>query len=350
MGTDGSTVSSRVVASRTLTSNGGRVDWSRANDRIAFDRVMGADRSEVFTVRPDGTDERCVTCGDPGGLPLGIRGQPAWHPSGAFLVIQVQAASFDGNRYQFVSFGLDNDLWLVAADGTWAERLVTVGPCEASLHPHFSDSGDRLFWARRRRTGERVPQIPLDPTPCAENPWDGWSLAVAPFGRPEGGSAALGRATELFPSEGGLFESHALVGDTLWFSHTDGGRPYVDDGFTARVDGSARTNLTRSPRSWDEHASPSPAGRAYAFDSSRSFNWSPADTAAALRLELWMVADGGDPIRLTDLNAAAAPGIRVITSDFAWSPSGREIALYHADVGIGGTAQIIDLLTLDQAY
>ena len=72
-----------VVASRTLTDNGGRLDWCRATDTIAFRRVVGRGVSEVYTIDPDGSGERCLTCGTPG-LPRGIRGQPAWHPSRGF--------------------------------------------------------------------------------------------------------------------------------------------------------------------------------------------------------------------------------------------------------------------------
>jgi hypothetical protein len=112
-----------VVSRRTLTAHGGRVDWCAANNLIAFDRMTGTDSSEVFAIRPDGSAERCVTCNVPG-LPKGIRGQPAWHPSGEFLVIQVQGKFYKGSRFEFVSWGIHNDLWLIAANGKWAQRLI----------------------------------------------------------------------------------------------------------------------------------------------------------------------------------------------------------------------------------
>lgn len=349
----GSSVSPRVVASRTLTLDGGRVDWCQGSTLIAFDRTVTATETEVYTIRPDGSDERCLTCDDPDGMPTGIRGQPAWHPSCEFLVIQVQGAHYSGNRFQFVSWGIDNDLWLLAADGSWAEKLVTVGQCEASLHPQFSDAGDRLFWAVRTPTGDPIPQNPADPTPCAENPWDGWHLAVAPFGRPAGGPAVIGSRTNLYATVGGFFESHALVGNRIWFSHTAAGAPYVDDSATAdATDGGNAVNLTSSPGTWDEHAQPSPGGRAYAFNSSRGFAWAyPPDTAGTLRLELWASVDGRPPVRLTDFNGAAPAGTRVLTSDFAWGPTGRELLVYHADaIGSVVVRQVIEVLTLDAAY
>jgi hypothetical protein len=264
--------------------------------------------------------------------------------------VQVQAPSFEGNRFQFVSYGIDNELWLLAADGTWAEPILPVGRCEGALHPQFSNTGDRLFFATRRRTGVEIRQLAIDPTPCGENPWDGWALAVASFSRSGGGPASLGTPVVLYEGEGGFFESHALVGDTIWFSHTADGVPFVDDVFRAQANGSGRVNLTMSPATWDEHGQPSPGGRAWAFNSSRSFSWRPPETASTLRLELWASVGGGEPVRLTDYNGTAPSGTRVLASDFAWSPTGREIVTYHADVSASGTSQAIDVLTLDQAY
>lgn len=347
-------VSPRVVANRTLTTDGGRVDWCAANNRIAFDRVTAPGQMDVYTILPDGTGLQCVTCSNPGSMPVGVRGQPAWHPSCAFLVIQVQGSFYSGNRFQFVTWGIDNDLWVVRADGLVAQRLVTVGECAGSLHPQFSDSGDRLFWAVRQRTN--VPISASEPTPCDENPWDGWHPAVANFAWPPPWNllrpASLAGQVDLYQGEGGFFETHALVGNTIWFSHTPAGLPYVDDSYTAAADGTGRANITRSTPTWDEHAQPSPGGRAVAFNSSRGFPWShPPDLVDTLRLELWATLDGGAPVRLTKLNASSALSrTRVLTSDFAWGPSGQEIVLYHADVSGSATTQVIEILTLDQAY
>lgn len=343
--------SSIVVSRRTLTAQGGRVDWCAANDLIAFDRMTGADSSEVFAIRPDGSGERCITCNVPG-LPEGIRGQPAWHPSGEYLVIQVQGKFYRDNRFEFVSWGIHNDLWLVATDGKWAQRLIETEYLGASLHPHFSDTGDRLFWTVRESTGKKIRQRLLLKTPGRENPWDGWHLAVASFKRSATGKAELTHRTDLYRGEGGFFESHALKSNVIWFSHTRSGRPFVDDIYHARWDGTRRVNITKSPATWEEHAEPSPGGSLVTFNSSRSFDWKhPPDTAKTLRLELWARRVGsGNIFRLTDFNRQQAGRVRVLTSDYAWSPSGREIAVYYATFGPDGVTQKVDILRLDRAY
>jgi Tol biopolymer transport system component len=340
-----------VVSRRALTVHGGRVDWCAANNLIAFDRMTGDDSSEVYAIRPDGSGERCVTCNIPG-LPKGIRGQPAWHPSGEFLVIQVQGKFYKGSRFEFVSWGIHNDLWLIAANGKWAQQLIETEYLGACLHPHFSDTGDRLFWTVRESTGKQIRQRLFLKTPGKENPWDGWYLAIANFRRDVSGKVKLTNRIDLYRGEGGFFESHALRSDVIWFSHTKNGRPFVDDIYRAHWDGTQRVNITKSPATWEEHGEPSPNGSLVTFNSSRSFDWkNPPDTAKTLRLELWArETRTGNIFRLTDFNKQMANRERVLTSDYAWSPSGREIAIYYATFGRGAVTQKIDILRLDRDY
>jgi hypothetical protein len=340
-----------LVSRRTLTARGGRVDWCASNNLIAFDRMTGTDTSEVFVIRPDGNGERCITCNMPG-LPKGIRGQPAWHPSGEFLVIQVQGRFYKGSRFEFVSWGIHNDLWLIAANGKWAQRLIETEYLGASLHPHFSDTGDRLFWTVRKSTGKKIRQRLFHQTPGKENPWDGWHLAIANFKRDFSGKAKLTNRIDLYRGEGGFFESHALRSDVIWFSHTKSGRPLVDDIYRARWDGTQRVNITKSPGTWEEHGEPSPGGSLVTFNSSRSFDWkNPPDTAKTLRLELWArQMRTGNIFRLTDFNKQLKDRGRVLTSDYAWSPFGREIAVYSATFGRDSITQKIDILRFNQAY
>jgi len=340
-----------VESRRTLTARGGRVDWCAATNQIAFDRMTGTDTSEVYVINPDGSAERCVTCSAPG-LPEGIRGQPAWHPDGRFLVIQVQGKFYRGSRFEFVSWGIHNDLWLIAANGRRAQRLVETEYLGASLHPHFSDTGDRLFWTVRASTGKKIRQRLFHKTPGKENPWDGWHLVIADFKIDDTDKAKLTNHQHLYRKEGGFFESHALKADMIWFSHTKSGRPLVDDIYRARSDGTQRVNITKSPGTWEEHGEPSPNGALVTFNSSRSFDWkNPPDNAKTLRLELWArQVDTGNLLMLTNFNKQPNIPGRVLTSDYAWGPYGREIAVYYATFERNSITQKIDILRLDRSY
>src|ERR671919_3072542 len=72
------TPQSPVVKVSVIQKDAARLDWSAARDLIAFDRRGPDGKYHVFTMRPDGSDVRCVTC-DRQDLPNRHIGNPAWH-------------------------------------------------------------------------------------------------------------------------------------------------------------------------------------------------------------------------------------------------------------------------------
>jgi hypothetical protein len=337
-----------VVQRSLLTEDGGRVSWCHADDLIAFDREHADGSMDVYTIHPDGSDERCVTC-DLEGLPTGIRGQPSWHPSCEYMLIAAQGEHYGGTRFEHVAWGIHDDLWVVAADGSWSERLVEVPYLGATLHPQFSDTGDKVFWTARRSTGETV--VTIEEVPGDENQWDGWYLSVADWVSPDQGGPGLESRRDLFTDTGGFYESHGLIDDTLWFSHTADGAWLVDEGFSAALDGTGMVNHTQAEGGWDEHVDPSPNGRLVTFNSSRHVRWQhPPSTAASIELEIFAKTEDGEVIQLTRYADEMPPLTRSVTSDYAWGPDGRFIASYHVEVRLGHYEQIIEILELDQAW
>lgn len=338
-------------------TDGGRVDWCDGAELIAFDTIDASLNWQVHTVRPDGTDEQCLTCSTPG-LPATVRGQPAFHPGCEFLVIQVKDLDAPDPpgvpaRYFGPGWGIKSELWVLRADGSEAFELVTLQqPTEASLHPHFSAAGDQLFWTAR------------DVTSAAGFPWSGWYLIVAPFSFPPAGVPTVGARQDIFrtgaPDDRGFFESHELAEATLWFSRTDDGQPFVDEGFRAPLaDPNAATNLTQAPGGWDEHVAPSPGGQLVAFNSSRAGDFQhPPDAFPELSMEIFaLVVATGEVVQLTHFGDALssgdqAAGIEVVTSDYDWAPSGDRLAVYWVRKEPTGAilSQHIDLVTLDRAY
>jgi|GEM_PF-1855000 len=361
----------RVVDRRTLkASGGGRVDWSKANNLIAYDTVDDQGRWQINTIKPDGSDDICLTC-DVTGLPAGAKlGQPAWHPSGDWLVIQVENldlsyTSFALGYLSGAGWGINNDLWLIPAQGGAAQKLdgAAIGQQgEASLHPHFSDDGESLFWTRR------------DPTDKDTNilkgfNWFGWYMAVAPFSI-SNGVATVGTVQDIFrdgPSEErGFYESHQLRENTLWFSRTVapsiGINAFVDEGFNAPLNSPASMqNVTAGEGYWEEHGVESPGGDWITFNSSRIAPdvAYPPNIFASLSMGIY--------IRPRDLSEPAdllidsrhlmtddeiEDGYGIVTSDYDWSPDGTEIVTYSAKRNGTGviTTQTIEIVTLDRAY
>jgi hypothetical protein len=256
--------------------------------------------------------------------------------------------------YHGPGWGINNDLWLLAADGTWAELIAPTPLNGAALHPQFSDTGDRLFWAEREATGQNLGLA----TPGGENPWLNWHMVIAPFSRSgsgAGGVTTLGARQTPLRGTGSFFETHQLTGNSIWFSRTQGNRAYVDEGMTATADGTALANLTNNPRAWEEHAAPSPNGWLLTFNSSRDF---PFDGQAGqsfpeLQMELYALPTqngtplpGAVPIRLTQVNT---PGQQAVTADYDWGPNGRQIVSYYVLKNSSGaiTRQTIEILTLN---
>ncbi len=337
-----------VVSRLELTDDGGRVDWCHESDLIAFDREDEEGDMEVYTIQPDGTGETCVTC-DMNQFSRGIRGQPDWHPGCESMLIAVRNEHYEGTRFEHPAWGINDDLWLIAADGSWARQMVETPALGAVLHPHFSDDGSQVFWANRRSTGEPSPWD-LEDYPGDENPWDGWFLSVADFVGEDTDGPALEDQVDLYTDEGGFFESHALVDGTIWFSHTEDGDPLVDEGFSANVDGTDQVNHTDNVGGWEEHCDPSPNGRLITFNSSRhKERWAyPPDTALTLELEIFAKTEDGEIVQLTRYGEDIARWKRAVTSDYAWGPDGRHIVSYHVETFLGNYHQFIEVLELDQ--
>lgn len=345
-----------VLGERQLVSEaGGHLDWCHATNRIAFDRGARSGISEIWTIDPLGEDERCTTC-NTRGLPKGLRGHPSWHPSCRWLVIQVSNRHARGGRYEQLAWGIHHDLWAVAADGSWAEPLISAGPLGASLAPRVSRDGTRLVWSVRRSTGRRIPQKTGQRTPGAENPWDGWHIAHAKIEVGPSGHPRLAARSALFQDSagGGFYQADALVGDTLWFSHSARGAPYVDDVYRVKLSGGVPENLTRSPGVWDALADPSPKGRLVAWVSSAASEWRhPPDLASSLRLELFVLGQQGRRSRISALNDVLeheGTG-RAVAGDHAWGPDGKQIALAYAVFGTDGTlSRRIEVIELDESH
>lgn len=326
-----------VESIRLVTPSGGRLDWYKGGTHglIAYDAVVNARsrNTEVFIMKPDGSAASCVTCRTP--IPKGFIGQPAWHPDGEHLIVQAENENAGHRLFNHMSWGINNDLWLVSRDGRRAERIWRSPKNHGALHPHFDDSGRRVLFAERVATGKAIGGPRLQRMGAGgENPWDGWRIHIAEVDLSRRGEAILSNHRVLFQSRPGLYETHGFAGDDrILFSHTAGGRNYVDGIFVARADGSGRRALVHSPGTWDEHGSFSPSGGALAFVSSRADpEWRfPGSDARSLRTELFLKS-GPSVLQVTDFNRLRDPRYRYLVSDYSWDRAGRRIAAQVAPV------------------
>jgi hypothetical protein len=307
---------------RTIAEDGGRLDWSTRLNRVAFDR-MGPDRYfDVWTMNPDGTGQACLSC-DADGLPTRHVGNPAWHPSGDYLVVQAQKQSLTGEIVDFLAnpgSGLNNDLYAIDGAGrnSWQLTSVPVGS-GGVLHPHFSSDGRQLIWA------ERVSNV---------GTFGEWVIRLADF-EIQSGTPRVRNVRTLTPgAQHRFYETHGFDssgGSILFSGNPDAGLSELGiDIYRYNIASGALTNLTASAGEWDEHAHFSPAGDRIVWISSRALG--PVSDPLLLRTEFWLMnADGTGKTQLTHFNEPGRPESipgQAVAGDSDWSPDGRSILGY----------------------
>ena len=352
-------------------------EWSADGAWIAYPKRNPRDwYFDVWIVRPDGTDKRCLTCGET--TPQRNSGSVTWHPAGEFLVFTAQNEDTSGKLMDSMAqpgIGLNCNLWAMtpgdAPDGARAWQLTHI-PTDARapkgiIHPQFSHDGTRLFWAEAMGRYSKEPGLE----------WGEWSLGLADFVI-TGGVPRLENVRHLQPGESPRFyESHSWSpGDThiLFTANPEAEHPPNGlDVYTLDVRTETLTRLTHTPRDWDEHAHYSPDGATIAWMSGAELNvhfpsvrW--PGWVEYVTTELWLMdvkdalqgTDGANPRRITFFNQPDHPHHawlqeitggtdRAIVSDSSWSPDGQQIVLtlaYEAEKVPGGINSLLVLMDL----
>ncbi len=309
---------------RPLAVGGRTVDWAPRGDLIAYDKVGPDGFAQLHVAEPEGTLERCLTC-----APLEFRkrhaGNPTWHPSGRYVVFQVEKPfKIGGDLLAFLSVpgrNLGDDLWAITPDGRRFWRLTNRGERGGRvLAPRFSREGDRLVWSERVASGAGA--------------WGRWVLRVARFG--ERRNVPRLHDVETFePGPEPLFyESGDFTADdrgVLFAGNPVAGLPESGlDLWVLRLDGGELERLTSTPGELDRFARFTPDGRTVVWSSTRGLVDSvppfPRGARSAVTVsDLWrMSAAGGEPERLTrfaDVFSTDYAG-RVTVGAAAWSREG----------------------------
>lgn len=117
----------------------GRVSWAPDGRRLAFAadlRHSGGFRTDIYTVRADGSDQRRLTR-------TGDAFEPVWSPGGKLIVFSRRGRLRNSKVPYFTS-----TLWAMHADGSDGRRLTHSGEQVAELGGSFSPDGESFLFNR----------------------------------------------------------------------------------------------------------------------------------------------------------------------------------------------------------
>lgn len=159
------------MADPVFLLNGLWAEISPDGTKIAFSRFsttdLGADGTGTFQLwvaDSDGTDEVCISAS----IPTKHVGMACWHPSGDWLIVTREMASYTGLHFNaHPGKGVFVNLWAVTPDGvTWHQltdyATAAVGsPYFAepigALQAKFNSSGTKIAWSRKIGVDPEVP-------------------------------------------------------------------------------------------------------------------------------------------------------------------------------------------------
>jgi Tol biopolymer transport system component len=326
----------------TIKAQGGRLDWSRANGLVAYDRVGDDGYFDVYVMSLDRSRSTCLTCGKPMLVPQKNNGNPAWHPSGNYIVFQSEvAASRVMPFWSDPGRGINNVLWVTDAAGRELTQLTELNTSDRSsgvLHPHFSNDGTRLSWS------EIYDGATLEPGAFAGY----WRLAVADFVVGTNGPA-LRNVRRFEPSVPAFYENHGFSPDDsqLLISSNAAQPPNLqsinNDIFLVDLRTLALTRLT--DQDYNEHA--------HFFADGRKIVWMTNRDNANGGTDLWIMnPDGSGKERLTFLNQSGCPeyaGKRTISADNSVNAAGDKVLFDVKDQLFGATSSIM-MVELDRGF
>jgi Tol biopolymer transport system component len=305
----------------TLKEGGARNDW--LGERIAFDMLDA--KGEFFALhvmKQDGSEVRCLSCNHPD-LPGRHTGQPAWHPSGRYLVFQAEKKKHRKVRFEHVvtpGAGVLNDLWILDLETNRASLLREIEDARGrgTLHPHFSADGRRLSWSEMNEPGGIKQGTELG----------FWSLMVADFGV-EGGKPKLDNPRAYSPGGNAFYENHGFSPDgkrLIFTSNFESKKRIEAHIYSMELATQKLARLTTE--GYNEHALYSPDGSRIAW---MSTNGNRGGT------DYWLMnADGSGKRRLTYFNQKGKPeynGRRLTCADLSWRADGAAFAGYCSEGG-----------------
>lgn len=319
--------------------------WSTTKNLIAFNKEING-VYQIFTMKPDGSNLICLTCGKPQLPALGHKGQPYWHPSGEYIIFTAENTEFARKGKGLTSepdVGLNHNIWIMTSDGSKFWQITDYPEKWGVIRPSFSHDGEKIYWNEEYSCERKTCKHPDSKWGCC-GCW-GWDTY---FHRPgeELGLWKIKIGDVSFTSEGPVISNlYAVNFNEIYpnmrvlegqgFTHDDkhlilslgdltetGGRMFWGDNYVSDLEGKSLTRLTHTPYFHNENAEYAPDGE--------KIVWSYATGGTpGKRVDLFLMdADGSNKVRLTHLSDPENPNYLDGThscKEIDWSPDGQKI-------------------------
>ncbi len=322
--------------------------WSPDGREIAFTR-QEKDTFEIYFMKPDGSDQRCVTCNKEGLREAGFRGQPYYHPSGKYLAFVAESSKLrrKGNGVvERPGVGRNNNVWIMNREGTRFWPMTDYEENWGVIRPSFSHDGTMIYWneefsmekyaaAKGRNAGGHDWGI----FARKGEELGAWRIKWGKIDFDRDGAPRMSDVTTINPPEGfTLLEGSGFTPDDrrLIYAYADlseapGGRGYRSDIYLTDLRGGSLQRLTSTPTQHDENAVFSPDGKKIAWTH-------PVGTGRkgmpGIDVEIYMMnADGTGEARLTNFSDPKSEYYDKDSkqmSEVHWSPDGNRIVFGHA--------------------
>ena len=331
---------SLIVTSRTTVptvGNPGRIDWSGANNLIAYDSVGSSGYAQIWTIDPNkgSSSNYCVTCtaAAKAALPGYNTGNPVWSRDGNFIIFEVEqlgTGSASTDSLDFGGSGWNCDLWASDPTGQHFWKLTNQGTTGYGgvVHPQFNWEGTELTWGQRVAVAPKI--------------FGTWEIAIAQWSV-NNGVPTISKTTMYQPvspptNTPSYYEPHgfSLDDSTIFFMsniNVAATNPNYNgfDIYSYVIATGKLTDLTNSPNQWEEFPTPMPYGNKMMFTDTVGSNWNTLHYKA----DLWFSNyDGSDAQQVTFIDSPLPPAVDSnylgtgSIADPQWNANGTQVAVY----------------------
>jgi Tol biopolymer transport system component len=335
-----------LIVTDVIHGYAGRLAWSPDGTHLCFDKIPEEDEArhfDLWMMTADGTRRHCLTHGKGPPFTAAHIGQPAWHPSGEWIVYQAQkdASSPAYDAMATPGSGIQNDLYVMPPNASTTYGLYASVPVTGGvLHPHFSADGRKLSWSEYVGAGTSA--------------LGHWVLKQASFVVNARGVPSLTTVQTVDPgTHPDWLENHGfdpLNAARLIVSGNCQGEPVLRSNLYTYNSATLELIPRTDNACWEEHAHYSPNGEWIVF----MRGLEPDTPLTELETELWIMRrDGSRARQLTFFHTPGHPHFvaerGIVCADSDWHPDGRRLAVFTQD-RLSNQGQIrLCALTLEEA-